>query len=331
MYQLHFAYPFIFYIFLPLWAVLNIYRLKFYKAPLYIFPLAHQIKKAGHANKAVHKKIFFLLQSALLLGLLFLIARPQWADSRSKLHVEGVDIILTLDVSGSMRAFDDPNDRRPRIEVAKKEAIRFISKRPNDPIGIVIFGADAIAQCPRTLDKAVLKKIVHDLKLGIINPNGTSLATGIATAITKLKNSKAKSKILILLTDGKPTENTERVSIETALALAKKLDVKIYTIAVGNRNGGYVSSAFGFIQRMADSVDEGLLKTIAQKTNGKFFRANNPREMAAIYDTINKLEKTEYETNMFSRYYEAFASFIWFVLLLFALQLLLKLFVWRVL
>lgn len=329
MYQLHFAYPFIFYIFLPAWALLNLYRLKFYKSPIYLFPIANQIKQTPHAKKSSYKKILFLLQSTFLLGLIFLIARPQWADSRSKLQVEGVDIILTLDVSGSMRAFDDTKDRRRRIDVVKQEAIRFIAKRPNDPVGIVIFGADAVSRCPRTLDKTVLKEIVHDIKLGIIAPNGTSLATGIALAITKLKNSQAKSKILILLTDGKPTPETEKVSIETALKLAKKFDVKIYTIAVGNKAGGYIQSAFGFVQRMPDSVDEELLKRIAQNTNGKFFRANNPQEMKMIYNTIDKLERTEYQTNMFSKYYEAFASFIWIVLLLFALNLLLQLFVWR--
>lgn len=329
MLQLHFAYPFIFYIFLPIWALINIYRLKFYKSPVYVFPLANQIKKNSYAKKTYHKKILFFLQSTFLLGLIFMIARPQWVDSRSKLNVDGVDIILTLDVSGSMQAFDDINDKRQRIEVAKTEAIRFVSKRPDDPIGVVIFGADAISLCPRTLDKAVLKQIIHNIRLGIISKHGTSLATGIATSVNKLKNSKAKTKIIILLTDGRPTPETETVSMSAALELAKELQVKIYTIAIGNKNGGYMKSAFGFVQRMPDSVDERLLKVIAQKTHGKFFRANNPKEMKTIYNTIDKLERTEYQTNLFSRYYEAFASFIWFILILFALQLFLKLFVYR--
>jgi len=327
--QLHFAYPFIFYSFIPLWALLNLYRLKFHRSPVYLYPLTDQIRKTGFAKTSYHKKILFVLHSLVLLGLIFLIARPQWVDSRSKIKVDGVDIMLTLDVSGSMRCFDSLSDQRQRITVAKEEAIKFVTKRPDDPIGIVIFGADAVSQCPLTLDKTILKKLIQNIKLGIINPNGTSLASGIATTVNKLKNSKAKSKIIILLTDGQPTPETDPIPIQTALDLAKEYKVRIYTIAIGNKNGGYITSAFGFVERVPDSVDEQLLKTIAQQTNGRFFRANRPNDMKRIYAVINKLEKTEYETNLFSQYYEAFASFIWIVLLLFALQLLLQLFWWR--
>ena len=218
-----------------------------------------------------------------------------------------------------------------RIDVAKKEAINFIEKRPDDPIGIVIFGKDALSRAPLTLDKKVLKRIVRTINLGIINPNYTSMGTGIATAINKLKRSQSKNKIIILLTDGKPTAETDKIPIETALKLAKKFKIKIYTVAIGNKNGGYVSSSFGLVQQVPDSIDENLLKNISNQTGGQFFRANSPKEMKKIYETINRLEKTKYETSMFSKYYEAIRSFIWLPMLLLMAELILKLFLWRVL
>ena len=329
MYYLHFAYPHVFYIFIPIWIALNIYRWNFYRPPIYVYPLTSQIKNTAHANKSYHKIVLFALRSTLLLSLIFLIARPQWVDARSRVNVDGVDIIITLDVSGSMQIFDDMNDRRPRIDVAKQEAVRFVRKRTDDPIGVVIFAADAISRCPLTLDKSILTDVIKKTQLGFINPSGTSLGTGIATAINKLKNSKAKSKIIILLTDGQPTPNTEKVPVETSLKLAKQFGIKIYTIGIGNKKGAYVNSAFGFVEKIPDSVDENLLKKIARETNGKFFRANNSQDMKKIYDTIDKLEKTKYETNLFSRYYEAFATFVWLIVFLFALELFLTLFIWR--
>ncbi|MBU1007823.1 VWA domain-containing protein [Candidatus Dependentiae bacterium] len=329
MYYFRFAYPQVFYLFVPLLIAAIVYRIKFHRYPTYQYPLTNQIKKSGLTKNKSYKTVLLLLRSMTLLFLIVLIARPQWTDARSKITVDGVDIMLALDVSGSMQLFDDLQDRRQRIAIAKKEAINFVKKRPEDQIGIVIFGAEAIARCPLTLDKEILIKIIDNTNLGIISPSGTSLATGLATTITKLKNSKAKNKIIILLTDGQPTPETESVSIETALELAKKFQTKIYTVAIGNKRGGYGQNSFGFVQQIPDSVNELLLQNIAQQTGGKFFRANNPKEMRAIYNTINKLEKTQYETSLFSRHYEAFASFIWFFLFLLCFELLFRLFIWR--
>jgi len=325
----HFAYPQIFYIFIPLWILVILYRWRFYRPPLYRYPLTSQLKQTTYTKKPYHKIVLFTLRSILLLFLIFLIARPQFVDSRSNINVDCVDIMITLDVSGSMQFFDDLQDRRQRIAIAKQEAINFIRKRTDDPIGVVIFGADAISRCPLTLHKVILTNIIHEINLGIIDPSGTSLGTGIATAINKLKPSKSKTKIIIILTDGRPSEETEKISVDTALELAKQFKIKIYTIAIGNKNGGYVHSAFGYIQQVPDSINEQLLQKIATQTGGKFFRANNPKEMKMIYDTINKLEKTKYETNLFSRYYEAFSSFIWFFIVMLIIEFLLKLVIWR--
>lgn len=305
-----------------------LYRWKFYKSPVYIYPLGKKLAQAGFGKKSYHKTIFYFLRMATLVSLLLLIMRPQWVDERSKVNVEGVDIILAIDVSESMMLFDDMHDQRSRITVAKDEAIRFIEKRTDDPIGVVLFGREAVSRCPLTVDKQILKEIVGGIEIGIIDPRGTWLGTGLATAINRLKTSKAKSKIIILLTDGAPTP-PEKIEPELAMQLAQKFNIKVYTIGIGSKDGGYLNHPMYGMVRGEANLNEDLLKTIAEKTGGQFFRANNPAQMKKIYDTIDNLERTKVQTNVFHRYYEAFLSFIWAVLLLFGLELMLKLFLWR--
>ena len=329
MYFLHFAYPFIFYIFIPTFLLALFYRVKFYKTFVYFYPLAKELYKNGFSTSFVYKKVFFVLRALILLLLIFLIARPQWVDSNSKIKVEGVDTILTIDVSGSMQVFDDLKDRRSRVEVAKQEAIRYIEKRINDPIGVVIFGAVAISRCPLTLDKNILKEIVGQLRVGVISPQATVLGTAFALSVNRLRNSKSKNKIIILLTDGVPTPEIEEVSVDVAISMAKKFGIKVYTIGIGNERGGFVEGGFGLIGQNPYPTDMKLLEKISKETGGKAFRAKNPRELRRIYDEIDSLEKTDIETHLFSNYYEAYNILLWFVFVLFALELLLKLFVWR--
>lgn len=325
---LHFAYPHLIYIFVPLLLVFALYRLKFHKAPIYQYPLAKMLASQDHVKRSHHNTVFFFLRLATLLGLIGLIMRPQWVDERSKVMVDGIDIILAIDVSGSMNFFDDPNDRRPRLTVAKEEAIRFVEKRIDDPIGLVIFGKEAISRCPLTLDKHILKEAIAGLELGIIDPDGTWLGTGLATAVNRLRSSKAKSKIIVLLTDGEPT--AEKIDPELATDMAKKFGIKVYTVGIGNEQGGYgIHPFFGGVVSAGSRLNVALLQKIAHDTGGKFFRAKNPKDMRTIYDTIDRLEKTEHQTNIFHRYYEAFLTFIWIVLLLFGFELLLRLFIWR--
>ena len=327
MYFLKFAYHQVFYFLIPIFLLVFLYRLKFYKSPVYLYSLSGFFKKKNLTKSSFYKKVFFFLRSCVLFGLIILIARPQWVDSSSNVNVEGVDIVICLDVSGSMRVFDDIKDRRSRIQVAKDEAIKFIEKRIDDPIGIVIFGKDALSRCPLTLDKDILKQVVGELELGFINPDGTSLGTGLATSVNRLRKSQAKSKVIILLTDGEPTP--ERIEPDVAIDLAQQFGIKVYTVGIGNENGGYIIHPMLGVHRIGASIDAQLLQKIAQKTGGKFFRANNPQQMREIYNTIDSLEKTEYQTDIFHKYYEAFLSFIWFILLLFGLELFLKLFIWR--
>lgn len=326
---LHFINIQILYILLPIFIFAFVYRLLFYHHLYYYYPLTKELKKNNITTSPYHKKILFLLRSIILCGLLFLIMRPVWVDEHSKINIEGIDIILAIDVSDSMNIFDDLQDRRPRIAVAKEEAIRFIEKRVDDPIGVVIFGREAISRCPLTLDKQILKELVGNLAIGIINPNETWLGTGLATAINRLRNSKAKSKIIILLTDGEPTPG-EKIDPETAIDLAKKFGIKVYTIGIGNEHGGYFNHPMLGTMKIPElSINITLLKKIADETHGKFFRASNPKDLRIIYDTIDKLEKTEYQTTLFHKYYEAFLTFIWVILALLCLEFILRLFVWR--
>ncbi|MFH1643719.1 MAG: VWA domain-containing protein [bacterium] len=327
MLLLRFAYPNILYFFIPLFLLGLVFKWKFGKKNIYSYSLGNFFHKHNFAAASYHRWILYFLRLFTLLILIFLIARPQWVDSRSKINVEGIDIALVLDVSGSMQLFDDINDRRPRIDVVKSEAIRFIEKRTDDPISVVIFGRDAISLCPLTLDKQMLKNIVGQLNLGFISPEGTSLGTGLATAVNRLKDSKAKSKIIILLTDGEPTE--EKISPDNALELAKQFEIKIYTVGIGNEKGSFIKHPLFGVQSVGVAIDMDLLKRIAAQTGGACFRANNPTEMREIYNKIDSLEKTEYQTDVFQRYYEAFFSFFWILLFLFGLELFLRFFVWR--
>ena len=325
---LRFAYVNLFYILIPVFIIILLYRWFFYKSPVYTYPLAQLLIKEKVIQGRSYKTVLFLLRALTLLGLIFLIARPQWVDESSKVNVEGVDIVLTIDVSGSMQFFDDPRDQRMRIDVAKAEAIRFIEKRIDDPIGVVLFGGAAITRCPLTLDKTILKEVVGSIELGDIDPQGTFLGTGIALAVNRLKNSKAKSKIIILLTDGEPSPG-EKVDPDVAADIAHQFGIKIYTIGIGGEHGAFVRHPLFGVQRVPQSLNVTLLQKIADKTGGKFFRARNPKEMQNVYTTIDALEKTEYQTNIFHRYYEAFLTFIWVVIALLALEFILRGFLWR--
>jgi Ca-activated chloride channel homolog len=329
VYHFRFAYPLVLYIGIPLWIIFIIFKLKFHRIPLYSYPMVSLMYDKDCVISSFHKYVLFFLRALSLLFLVLLMARPQWVDSRSVTNVDGVDIMLTLDVSGSMQFFDDISDKRMRIDVEKKEASRFIEKRTDDQIGITIFAADAIALCPLTLDKTILQSIVREIHLGFINQQATALATGLSLALTKLRQSKAKSKIVILLTDGKPTPEVEKVPLETAIDIAKKLNIKVYTIGIGNKDGGYFQNPWGEVVMIKDSVDEDLLQRIADETGGKFFRAYNPKAMASAYDEIDKLEKTKIESNLFSRAYEAVGIFIFVILFLLFFEIFLRLFVWR--
>jgi Ca-activated chloride channel family protein len=271
-----------------------------------------------------YKKILYALRALALALLVFLIAKPQLVDTNSKVSVQGIDIMLAIDISGSMEMQDDKHDERSRVQIAKAEAIHFIEKRTNDAMGLVIFANDAVSRCPLTHDKKMLRHLVQGLEIGIIDPRTTVLSTAIISAINRLKHSKAKSKVIILLTDGEPSQND--IPAEVAIKAAQQLDIKIYTIGIGSDQPMMVQTIYGI--QSIPGVNVPLLKKIAQETGGKFFMAKNAKDMRLIYDTIDALEKTENETPVFSNYWDIFIPFIWIIIGLLMIELIASTFVW---
>jgi Ca-activated chloride channel family protein len=322
--MLIFAYPYTFFFTIPVLVTLLVYRAKFFKPASYTYPLARLFKTKPllPAHYILHT-----LRFLSLVILAFLIGKPQLADTASKIQVEGVDIILALDVSGSMQCIDDIKSgySPTRLEIAKQEALRFVDKRESDPIGLVLFGRDAVSRVPLTLDKKILKDVLSTTHLGIISEDGTVLAKSILVAASRLKSAKAKSKIIILLTDGQPSP--EDSSCQQALEVAKKLGIKIYTIGIGGDVGYFNHPHFGLVP-VGSSLHRELLQAIAHETGGRFFEASKQDELRAIYDQIDRLEKTEYDETIFSNYYDIFIPFVWLVIGFVSLEFILSSFVW---
>jgi Ca-activated chloride channel homolog len=326
-YFFRFAHPWLAIVLLIVVSIAAVIKVVWYKPLKFRYSLVNAIGKSNHSVSTAFKWVPFVLRLGLLVVLGLLIARPQWVNSNSKVSLEGIDIMVVLDASGSMQCFDDIHDQRSRFEVAKTEAIHFIKKRENDPIGLVLFGKDAISRCPLTLDKNILTEIVQDLKLGDINPDGTVLSIGLSMAIKRLKDSKAKSKIIILLTDGEPTPGLD-IEPQMAVDLAKKLGIKIYTIGIGGEHGGLWRDPLFGVRQMGFRLNTNLLQAIAQQTGGQFFLAAKPDDMKRIYDTIDTLETTEYETPMFTSILELIIPFGLSACALLLLELVMTSFVW---
>jgi Ca-activated chloride channel family protein len=202
--------------------------------------------------------------------------------------------------------------------VAKEEGLRFIEKRANDAIGVVIFGNEAVSRCPLTVDKIMLRDILNEIDIGVINHEGTVLATSIITAASRLKSSTAKSKIMIVLTDGEPTPNDGDPGV--AIEIAKSLGIKIYTIGIGDNQEVMINHPFYGAMPYKTTLNRSLLTRIAQETGGTFFEAKSADDMRTVYDTINTLETTKIEAPLFTRYYEMYIPWALGLLALLAAQ-----------
>lgn len=252
-----------------------------------------------------------LLRCVAFVMLVCIMARPQTHNSWDNKQVEGIDIMLVMDVSTSMFAEDlKPN----RMEAAKSVAAEFISDRPNDNIGLTIFAGEAFTQCPMTTDHASLLNLLHTVRTDIaargIISDGTAIGMGIANAVSRLKDSKAKSKVAILLTDG--SNNMGDISPLTSAQIAKSFGIRVYTIGVGtNKVAPYPMPVAGGTQyvNIPVEIDTKTLDNIARTTDGSFYRATNNRELSRIYKDIDKLEKTKMDVKRFSRRYEAYQPF----------------------
>jgi Ca-activated chloride channel family protein len=262
-----------------------------------------------------------LVLRVLLLGLVIgALARPQTGRSRHTTYSEGIDIMLVLDTSGSMQAQDfEPKNR---LHVAKEVIKDFISKRPQDRIGLVVFAADALTQCPLTLDHALLAKLVDGVDFGLLD-DGTAIGVGLATACNRLRASQAKSKVVVLLTDGQ--NNAGMVDPMTAARVAASLGLRVYTIGVGTHGRAPIPVDDPVFGRRLISVevdiDEVTMRKIAELTNGKYFRATDAEELVAIYNQIDQLEKSKVESETYVEYTDRFLWLVVPALGLFLLEL----------
>jgi len=254
--------------------------------------------------------LFHVLYGLRILSLAFLIiafARPQSSLSKQDVSVEGIDLVIALDISGSMMAEDfKPN----RLDVAKNVGIDFIKGRDNDRIGLVVFSGESFTQCPLTTDHAVLMNLFSSVKTGMID-DGTAIGDGLATAVNRLRNSTAISKVIILLTDG--VNNMGMIDPLTAAQIAARFNIRVYTIGVGGTGPAPYpfKTQFGIKYQNVDiPIDENLLKSIAQTTNGKYFRATNKNKLEEIYKEINELEKTKIDVTEFKRKKEEFLPLV---------------------
>ena len=295
------------------------------KTVVYRYSLGQALKKNNGAVSHIYKQVFFFLRLLTLLLLAIIIAKPQIVDSRSKIPVQGIDIVLVLDVSGSMQFRDYEDDDRSRFEVAKAEAVHFIEKRDNDALGLVLFGKDTVSRCPITFDKQLLKNMVEDLQLGVIDSDGTMLITGIVTAANRLKNAHAKTKVMIVLTDGEPSEGDMDPSV--GIDVAKKLGIKIYTVGIGSEQEQmFRHPLYGIMTK--PKVNKNLLTKIATQTGGHYFLAHSAADMRRIYDTIDALETTDHEVPMFSLYYDLLIPGVAIIMAIIFCELLLSTYVW---
>lgn len=325
--RLQFAYPFLLWWLFPVLIGVALYVLLFKRQTRYRYAMVHTLIAKKQVVQLPVKTILYLLNLCALTLLTLLIARPQWIDSSSSTMVHGVDIVLALDVSGSMECFDDMRDQTTRIEAAKREALDFIKRRTDDPIGIVLFGKDALSKVPLTLDKALLQDVVSHVEIGDVDPSGTAMMTGLGTAINRLRASKSTSKVIVLLTDGVPQE--DQIRPDVIIDVARQFGIKIYTLGVGREGVAYTKNIYGFVQQVASDLDEPLLRRLADETGGHFFRVQTPRDLKQAYQKIDALEKTKIETALYHRHYEAFAWFIWWFLLLFCAGIILRSLIWR--
>jgi Ca-activated chloride channel family protein len=247
-----------------------------------------------------------------LSSLIVAMARPRTVDVSNKTKTtKGIDIVMAVDVSGSMLAKDlKPN----RMEGLKRVAADFVDERPNDRIGLVLYASEAYTKTPVTSDKAVVQEAIKSIKYDTVLQDGTGIGMGLATAVNRLKDSKAKSKVIILMTDG--VNNAGFIEPETAADIAQQYGIKVYTIGIGTNGMAdfpYAITPNGQIlfQMMKVEIDEQLLKNIAKKTEGKYFRATSNSKLAEIYASINKLETTEVKELRFYDYDEKFRPFVW--------------------
>ena len=299
-----FAEPLFLYLLILVPAMIAFYILKQQKATAsFRMPGLQPFAGAGTTFRLYLRHILFALRMISVILLIIVLARPQATNRFQDISTEGIDIVLTLDISGSMLARDFKPDR---LEASKDVATEFISGRPYDRMGLVVFSGESFTQCPLTTDHAVLINLMREVQSGMIE-DGTAIGMGLATAVNRIKDSEAKSKVVILLTDG--VNNRGEIAPATAAGIAKTFGVRVYTIGVGTQGvAPYpVQTPFGMqYQDMPVEIDEPILREIAETTGGKYFRATDNDKLVQVYGEIDKLEKSKIDVRQFSRKEEKF-------------------------
>jgi Ca-activated chloride channel family protein len=316
-----FAEPLFLYLLAVIPAMIVFYIFKQQKATASLrMPGLEPFERAGTTFRHYLRHLLFAFRTLAITLLIIVLARPQLTDKFQDVSTEGIDIVLTMDISGSMLARDFKPDR---LEASKNVATEFISGRPYDRMGLVVFSGESFTQCPLTTDHAVLINLLREIQSGMID-DGTAIGMGLATAINRIKDSEAKSKVIILLTDG--VNNRGEIAPATAAGIAKTYGIRVYTIGVGTQGmAPYpVQTPFGIqYQDMPVEIDEGILQEIAKTTGGKYFRATDNDKLIQVYSEIDKLEKSKIDVRQFSRKEEKylFPALIAFSLLAFEILL----------
>ena len=280
----------------------------------------------GRSILSVLRHLPFVLRIAALSLIIIALARPRSSSQMEKIDSEGIDIVFAMDVSTSMLARDFKPDR---INAAKDIAIEFIAQRPSDRMGIAVFAGESYTQCPLTTDRATLINLMKEVQTDLIE-DGTAIGNGLATAVARMMDSDAKSRVVILLTDG--VNNSGEIAPLTAAEIAKTYGVRVYTIGVGaNGTAPYpVMTPWGVeLQNMKVEKDEELLKSISETTGGRYFRATDNTKLAEIYSEINKMEKARTTIDSFPVYKELFPSYALAALVLLLLELIVRLLIRR--
>ena len=281
----------------------------------------------GRSFMSVVRHIPFILRIFALSMIVVAIARPRSSEEMERVDTEGIDIVLAMDVSTSMLARDLVPDR---LNASKDIAIEFIAQRPTDRMGIVVFAGESFTQCPLTTDRATLINLMKEVQTDLIE-DGTAIGNGLATAVARMKDSDAKSRVVILLTDG--VNNRGEISPQMAAEIAKTYGIRVYTIGVGtdNETAPYpVMTPWGVeIQNVKVEIDEALLSEIAESTGGRYFRATDNTKLAEIYSEINKMEKARTTVDSFPVYKELFGKYALMALLAILLGLMFNWFVIR--
>lgn len=322
MSELFFANKWMFWVLGPLfvvwvaaWFVLPWYAHKKRRAAAVRFSNIKTLVRLHPSKTILLRRLFQGLRILCVALLMIAMARPQTGRTQTKVSTEGIDIVLVLDTSGSMQALDLDaqrriSDRRNRLEVVKEVVDKFVKKRDNDQIGLVVFGEEAFTQCPLTLDHGIVATFLDRIEIGMAG-DATAIGSAIGTAVKRLKDSEAKSKVIVLLTDGR--SNAGSLSPLKAAEVAAAFGVKIYTIGAGSRGKApfIVDSIFGKQVVYQDvEIDEKTLREIAEKTGGSYFRAEDEAALDDIYEQIDQLEKTEITMSSYMEYNEQFRWFV---------------------